>query len=161
MHANQDFYLDPALRRAIAQAVKEALGGLSLKQADQPKLVLRIRDVAKHIGLSESTIRNFLDTDGPWFDPSFPQPIRLGAGTGTRSSIGWRRVDIEAWVDSRPAHRVSHQLAMTGRKAKPGRGRGQYTPQGPVLRGGQVGSTSGEVCNSDAPYQSEGGTWRL
>jgi prophage regulatory protein len=158
MQATEDFQLDPALRRAIAQAVKEALGGLSLRQAAQHNLVLRMSEVSKLIGLSASTIRNFLDVDGPWFDPSFPQPIRLGTGTGTRCSIGWRRVDIEAWVESRPVHRVSHQVATTRRKAKPSRSQGPYTPQSPVLRGGQVGRTSGEVCNGQG---SDVGKWRL
>lgn len=158
---NKDNHLDSELLHAITSAIREALGSQSKRQAAQPNLVLRMSEVSRLIGLSASTIRNFLDVDGPWFDPSFPQPIRLGTGTGTRCSIGWRRVDIEAWVESRPVHRIPHQVTNAPRKVKPGRSRGQYTPQRPVLPGGQVGSASGEVCNSDAPYHSEGGIWRL
>ncbi|MGN6228934.1 MAG: helix-turn-helix transcriptional regulator [Dyella sp.] len=158
MHPTEDLYLDPTLRRAITQAVKEALSGLPFKQAAQPNLVLRMGEVSKLIGLSASTIRNFLDVDGPWFDPSFPQPIRLGNGTGTRCSIGWRRVDIEAWVESRPVHRNPHQVTNASRKAKPERSRGQYTPQRPVLPGGQVGGTSGYLSNSQRSNEDK---WRL
>ena len=30
----------------------------------------------------------------------FPAPIRLG-GTGSRA-VGWRRTEIQAWIDERP-----------------------------------------------------------
>jgi prophage regulatory protein len=158
---NKDNHLDSELLRAITSAIREALGSLSKHQTVQPSLVLRISGVAKDIGVSASTIRNFLDVDGPWFDPSFPQPIRLGNGTGTRCSIGWRRVDIEAWVESRPAHRIPHQVTNAPRKAKPGRSRGQYTPQRPVLPGGQAGGISGFVSNSQHSPRSDGDKWRL
>ncbi|KRA35163.1 hypothetical protein ASD68_01580 [Rhodanobacter sp. Root627] len=99
------------LSGVIAQAVREAIGD-SLKKWDvQPRLVLRIDEVAAQIGLSPSTIRNLLDSEGQWFDPEFPKPIRLGNGAGVRSAIGWRRADILGWVDSRPTHEISHQVS--------------------------------------------------
>ena len=32
--------------------------------------------------------------------PHFPAPIRLG-GTASRA-VGWRRTEIQAWIDERP-----------------------------------------------------------
>jgi hypothetical protein len=32
----------------------------------------------------------------PYFDPSFPRPLKLGA-----SAVGWRELDVEAWLDER------------------------------------------------------------
>lgn len=143
----EDPHLEPALLRAITRAVKEAIGSLPACQAIEPKLVLRIGEVAKHIGLSQSTIRNLLDADGPWFDPSFPRPIRLGNGTGKRSSIGWRRVDIEAWVDSRPAI-LAHQLDNVPSKPKPRRRRGKGILHIPALEVDRGMMSSGQISNS-------------
>lgn len=98
------------VRNSVVTAIKEALGSYLGRFEASNKLVWRIDEVADQISLSPSTIRNLLDADGPWFDPEFPKPIRLGNGAGARSAIGWRRVDIVAWVDSRPAHESLHQL---------------------------------------------------
>ncbi len=98
------------LSGVIAQAIREAIGDSLKKWNVQPRLVLRIDEVSAQIGLSPSTIRNLLDSEGQWFDPEFPKPIRLGNGAGVRSAIGWRRADILEWVDSRPIHEMSHQV---------------------------------------------------
>lgn len=123
MHDASDPNFQQALQGAITQAVYEALGGSLKKWEMQSKLVLRIDEVAGQIGLSPSTIRNFLDAKGPWFDPEFPKPIRLGNGAGVRSAIGWRRTDIEAWVNSRPAHEALHQVNKQKSSADPTPGR--------------------------------------
>lgn len=98
------------LRDTIIKAVRDVLGSFVAQWEVSNKLVWRIGDVAEQINLSESTIRNFLDSEGPYFDAEFPKPIRLGNGAGLRSAIGWRRTDIVAWVDTRPTHEMSHQV---------------------------------------------------
>jgi prophage regulatory protein len=108
-----------ALQVAITQAIREAISGSLKKWEMQPRLVMRIDEVAGQLGLSPSTIRNFGDSKGPWFDPEFPKPIRLGNGAGVRSAIGWRRTDIEAWVNSRPAHEALHQVNKQKSSADP------------------------------------------
>ena len=108
MQDTDDPRIEQLLTTAITQAVKAAVGAAREEWTEPVKLVLRIDEVASQIGLSPSTIRNFLNADSPWHSPDFPQPIRLGNGSGVRSAIGWRRADIVAWVNSRPAHEVTH-----------------------------------------------------
>ena len=55
-------------------------------------LVLRIRDLVDAIGLSKARIYEMVAAG------EFPRPIRLGP-----RAVGWRRSDVEAWLDSRPA----------------------------------------------------------
>ena len=119
MYDASDPDFQQALQCAITQAVREALSGSLKKWEMQTKLVLRIDEAAGQIGLSPSTIRNFMDSKGPWFDPDFPKPIRLGNGAGVRSAIGWRRTDIEAWVNSRPTHEALHQVNKQKSSADP------------------------------------------
>lgn len=123
MHDASDPNFQQALQGVITQAVQEAIGGSLKKWGVQPKLVLRIDEVAYKISLSESTIRNLLDPDGPWFDPEFPKPRRLGNGAGARTAIGWRSTDIEAWVNSRPNHDALHQVNKKKSSAEPALGR--------------------------------------
>ena len=57
--------------------------------------MLRLPEVAEVTGLSKTTIwRRVRSGD-------FPAPVRLG-GRGSRS-VGWRKSDIEDWLDSRTA----------------------------------------------------------
>ena len=57
--------------------------------------VIRIRDVARCVGLSIKTVRR-LCRNG-----DFPQSIRLG-GLNARA-VGWRVSEVESWIESRPA----------------------------------------------------------
>lgn len=52
--------------------------------------ILRIRDVKRAVGMSVSTIYEWMANG------KFPTPIRLGA-----RSVGWKKDDIEAWQESR------------------------------------------------------------
>lgn len=51
-------------------------------------------------GLSESSIRNRLNPDSPYFDSTFPRPRRLGSGK--RSAVRFVRGELYAWVAQRP-----------------------------------------------------------
>ena len=55
------------------------------------KLILRLGDVAAITGLSKPTIHR------RYRERTFPTPLRLGP-----NSIGWRRAEVEAWLDSLP-----------------------------------------------------------
>jgi prophage regulatory protein len=61
--------------------------------------ILRMPDVVRATGLSESTIRNRINPLCRWYDPTFPEPVKLSPGK--RGAIGWRNSDIEAWINSR------------------------------------------------------------
>ena len=54
--------------------------------------ILRLRDVTAVTRISRSRIYVFMARK----DDPFPRPIRLGP-----NSVGWRRAEIEAWLDSR------------------------------------------------------------
>ncbi len=55
------------------------------------QMILRSQDVVTMVGLSRVTIwRRVKDGD-------FPQPLRLG-GPKSRA-VGWRRSDVERWLD--------------------------------------------------------------
>jgi len=66
------------------------------------KRLLRRRQIKDRIGVSYSTIANWRKVGGRWYDPTFPQPIQLGA-----NSVGFFEDEIEAWLASR--NRVSSQ----------------------------------------------------
>ena len=55
-------------------------------------LILRLRDVVRLTGISRSRIYVFMARE----DDPFPKPIRLGP-----NSVGWRKAEIEAWLDAR------------------------------------------------------------
>ena len=60
--------------------------------------VLRIKDVAKKVGMSVSSVRNRLDPKSPYYDESFPKPFYLGLkGKG---AMGWDEDAIDAWITS-------------------------------------------------------------
>ncbi len=52
--------------------------------------ILRINEVAKHVGLHRSTVYRLIDRK------EFPAPIRLGP-----NAVGWLREEIEEWVVTR------------------------------------------------------------
>ena len=53
--------------------------------------ILRIDEVIKIPGLSNTTIYNMINSD------EFPRPKRLG-----KRAVGWLSDDIKNWLDSRP-----------------------------------------------------------
>ena len=56
------------------------------------KLILRLRDVVDLTTISKSRLYPLMARE----DDPFPRPIRLGP-----NSVGWRRSEIEEWLDSR------------------------------------------------------------
>ena len=56
--------------------------------------ILRIAHVIASTGLSRTTLWRRVKSG------DFPAPIRLG-GTDSRA-VGWRRTEIQTWIDERP-----------------------------------------------------------
>ena len=52
--------------------------------------LLRIREVAARVGLSETTIKRLRRTG------AFPEPVRITVGT-----VGWAEDVIDRWIDER------------------------------------------------------------
>jgi len=54
--------------------------------------VLRRKDAASYLGVCVNTLGNMKDA------PGFPRPIRI-----THRSVGYRKADLDAWLESRQA----------------------------------------------------------
>ncbi|MGM0985103.1 MAG: helix-turn-helix transcriptional regulator [Pseudomonadota bacterium] len=60
------------------------------------KMVLRMPELKKLIGLSRSKIYEMLNPKSDWHDPDFPKQIRLSAG-----AVGWYRHELLEWLELR------------------------------------------------------------
>jgi prophage regulatory protein len=77
---------------AILEALRQLPPELFLRPAPvvTASRVLRVRDVAKQVGLGRSTIWQLVK------EGQFPQPIRLSG-----RSVGWLQTDLDEWLKSR------------------------------------------------------------
>lgn len=71
---------------------------VTTQQAATSYRLLRRKQVEQVIGLSRSAIYSHLDKKSPYFDPTFPRPIRMGS-----VSIAWLENEIQQWIASRVA----------------------------------------------------------
>lgn len=55
---------------------------------------IRLRTVMNKTGLSRSTIYNKLKQDSKYFDPTFPNQIKLGGG-----AVAWIEDEINDWME--------------------------------------------------------------
>ena len=62
---------------------------------------IRMQDVKKMIGVSRSTVYDWINPKSPRFDNSFPKPGRLGI-----NSIAWVDSELEDWLAKRIAART-------------------------------------------------------
>jgi predicted DNA-binding transcriptional regulator AlpA len=67
-----------------------------------PKMLLTLPELREILGISRDTAYRLMQT------PDFPQPLRL------TQRLQWLRVEIEAWVMSRPRGRVSKKDLTDG-----------------------------------------------
>ncbi|MGN5076583.1 helix-turn-helix transcriptional regulator [Aeromonas veronii] len=61
--------------------------------------ILRRKEVCEKLGISRSTLYNWLSPNSAYFVIDLPKPIRLG-----RRTIGWISDEIENWINSRTKH---------------------------------------------------------
>ena len=66
-------------------------------------MILRLPEVCKTTGLSKTTIWRMVKAG------TFPPPVQLSP-----RAVGWRRSDIEKWLENRPAVACSHPLPERG-----------------------------------------------
>lgn len=55
----------------------------------------RLNEVKQAIGLSRSTMYNLMTPTSPYYDPTFPKPVKIG-----KRAIAWREHEINAWISS-------------------------------------------------------------
>jgi prophage regulatory protein len=60
------------------------------------KVFLRLPAVKQKISLSKSAIYQKNDPNSPYFDPTFPKPVKLGG-----RAVAWSSDAINAWMESK------------------------------------------------------------
>lgn len=68
---------------------------------ERPRRCLRMRELAKKIGLAPSSIYALLNPKNTAYDPTFPHGVKLG--NSRTSPVVWVEGDVEAWLDKRIA----------------------------------------------------------
>ncbi|MDP1772134.1 MAG: AlpA family phage regulatory protein [Methylobacter sp.] len=58
--------------------------------------VLRLPETLKRTGISRAAAYQKLDPNSPYYDETFPKPVKLGA-----RSVGWSSEKIQVWIDSK------------------------------------------------------------
>lgn len=66
-----------------------------MNTTNSPK-ILRIKDVISMIGVARSTIYDWINSESPRYDSTFPRPIKLG-----KNSVGWVQYQLVAWIENK------------------------------------------------------------
>lgn len=62
--------------------------------------LIRMQEVQEMVGVSRSTVYDWINPNSPRFDDQFPKPVRLGM-----NSIAWVYAELECWLMKRLAAR--------------------------------------------------------
>ncbi|WP_047238395.1 helix-turn-helix transcriptional regulator [Chromobacterium subtsugae] len=62
--------------------------------------VIRRPQLQQRLGVGRQWIYDRLNLKSPYYDPTFPKQIQLGARAG---AVGWLEHEIDAWLESRIA----------------------------------------------------------
>lgn len=72
------------------------------------RIVLRIPELERRIGLKRSSIYDRLNPRSKYYDPSFPRPVSLGGNSannkekqGSGGAVGFHQDEIEQWIATR------------------------------------------------------------
>lgn len=80
----------PKVELSLAPQVEE------LEAIDKPLRILRKKALLEKLGISRSTLHDWLDCSSPRFCPELPRAISLSA-TG-RGAVGWLEDEIDQWL---------------------------------------------------------------
>lgn len=58
--------------------------------------IVRLKKLQEITGLGRTSIYNYSKRDSPYFDPTFPKPVKLGS-----RAVGWLASEVFLWVASR------------------------------------------------------------
>ncbi|MFK4050668.1 helix-turn-helix transcriptional regulator [Acinetobacter venetianus] len=65
-----------------------------IAQSFQMNQIITVKDVMKFTSISRSKIYELINKESKYYDPTFPQPIRL-----SESRIGWSALEIHQWIE--------------------------------------------------------------
>lgn len=75
---------------------------------------MKLPELLRLIGVGRTTIHNWSNPNGRYFDENFPKRVRLG---GPRSrSVGWIRSEVHAWLCLQAANRAAGPNTHGGAK---------------------------------------------
>ena len=73
---------------------------LLMAQSFQMNQIITVKDVMKFTSISRSKIYELINKESKYYDPTFPQPIRL-----TEMRIGWSAWEIHQWIKAKMGER--------------------------------------------------------
>lgn len=76
--------------------------------------ILRRKGFEAKVGLGRTAIYDRLNPKSPYYDPSFPKPIKLG--NGENSPVGWLEHEVDDWIAAQ-AVKSRSQYQQTGAAA--------------------------------------------
>ena len=65
-------------------------------QSFQMNQIITVKDVMRFTSISRSKIYELINKESKYYDPTFPQPIRL-----SESRIGWSAWEIHQWIEAK------------------------------------------------------------
>ena len=71
-----------------------------MAQSFQMNQIITVKDVMKFTSISRSKIYELINKESKYYDPTFPQPIRL-----SESRIGWSAWEINQWIEDKLENR--------------------------------------------------------
>lgn len=75
-----------------------SVGRLEISEYKENSLrLLRLKHVCALMGVSRSTIYNWIREKSRWYIPEFPKPIRIG-----KTAIGWQEDEIARYLRQAP-----------------------------------------------------------
>ena len=69
---------------------------LLMAQSFQMNQIITVKDVMNFTSISRSKIYELINKESKYYDPTFPQPIRL-----SESRIGWSAWEIHQWIKAK------------------------------------------------------------
>lgn len=83
--------------------------------------VLRAKQVAEKVGVSRSTLWNWVNPKSRHYNPDFPQPFTVSGNV-----TGWRNTDIDAYINKQAQTPLSEEnreaMSRVSKAAKSGKG---------------------------------------
>ncbi|RKG33593.1 AlpA family phage regulatory protein [Acinetobacter guerrae] len=67
-----------------------------MAQSFQMNQIITVKDVMKFTSISRSKIYELINKESKYYDPTFPQPVRL-----SESRIGWSAWEVHQWIGAK------------------------------------------------------------
>jgi len=69
-------------------------------QTFQMNQIINIKNVIQFTSISRAKIYEMINADSKYYDPTFPQPVRL-----SESRIGWSAWEVHLWIEDKLQNR--------------------------------------------------------